>query len=97
MDIYVYIHITYIHRDAAVSVYTAILHLFPANRKWKFVFLSRQTINSNHSSLCQQTCPSKTNAYFSLFRRWKNSYYNIEQSSKAQRPHRQGSSIVAWK
>jgi hypothetical protein len=27
-------------------------------RKWKFVFLGRQTINGNRRLLCQQTCPS---------------------------------------
>ncbi len=34
------------------------LRLISANRKQKFVFLGRQTINGNGRLLCQQNCPS---------------------------------------
>ncbi len=37
---------------------TANFRLFFANRKRKFVFLGRQTINGNRRLLFQQTCPS---------------------------------------
>ncbi len=37
---------------------TSNFHWFAANGKRKFVFLGRQTINSNRPLLLQQTCPS---------------------------------------
>ncbi len=37
---------------------TSVCSLRTENGKWKFVFFSRQTMNSNQHLLLQQMCPS---------------------------------------
>jgi hypothetical protein len=59
--IYIYICI-YIYmwktETANFRLFTAYFRFFSANRKWKFVFLGRETINSDRRLLFQQTCLS---------------------------------------
>ncbi len=56
---YISISIYMLHQFQYTYIYgNGKLPLFSANRKWKLVFLGRQTINGNQHLLFQQTCPS---------------------------------------
>ncbi len=77
---YIYIYIS-VYMYAVVSIYeykygkrnklktaTPVCSLQMENRKQKFVFFSRQMINSNRRLLFQQTCPSMQ---YSIYARGK--------------------------
>jgi hypothetical protein len=58
---YKYLHMLlfqYIYIQAVELKENRNFYLFAANRKRKFVFLGRQSKNSNQRLLFQQTCPS---------------------------------------
>ncbi len=67
---YVYVYTVYVHLYIYICTYiqkteTVNFRLFVANGngKQKFVFLGRQTINSNRRLLFQQTCLSIVQTY----------------------------------